>query len=269
MKTVNPVDQGRTIDWGKTSADYAAHRPGPPDSFYQKLQALGVGLPDQRILDVGTGTGVIARKLASQRCEVAGVDISDNQIETAKNMAVHENLRIDFRVGAAEAIPFENNSFDIVTANQCWLYFDKHKALAEVKRILRVEGLLVLSHFSWLPRVDRIANASEQLVLKHNPQWSANDWSGVIPTSPEWADGQLILRGLFFYDVDIPFTRDSWRGRFRACRGIGAGLAPAEVAAFDREHDALLAEIAGDNFTVTHRIDAHIFSFKGYEDKHV
>ena len=36
------IDGGRPIDWGRTSSDYAAHRPGPPPSYYERLAALGV-----------------------------------------------------------------------------------------------------------------------------------------------------------------------------------------------------------------------------------
>jgi hypothetical protein len=63
---------------------------------------------------------------------------------------------------------------------------------------------------------------------------------------------------MFVFDEHLPFTRDSWRGRFRACRAIGATLTPEQTDAFDREHDALLREIAPEHFTVLHRIDAHI-----------
>ena len=65
-------DNGRDIDWGKTSEDYAKYRPGPPLSLYQMLQAHGVGIPGQRVLDQGTGTGVFGRQLAKQGCHVTG-----------------------------------------------------------------------------------------------------------------------------------------------------------------------------------------------------
>ena len=47
-------------------------------------------------------------------------------------------------------------------------------------------------------------------------------------------------------------------GRIRASRGIGATLDSKQVAAFDAEHEALLREIAEPEFTITHRIDAHL-----------
>ena len=48
------IDPGRSIDWSLTSNDYAEHRPGPPQRLYDMLARLGVGLPGQRLLDIGT-----------------------------------------------------------------------------------------------------------------------------------------------------------------------------------------------------------------------
>ena len=59
--------------------------------------------------------------------------------------------------------------------------------------------------------------------------------------------------------ADVPFTRTGWRGRMRACRGVGASLPDADVAAFDAAFDAWLEANAAPTFTVRHRIDAHLF----------
>lgn len=258
MHELPSVDPGRTIDWGKTSEDYGKFRPGPPESFYRKLQAMDVGLAGQRILDLGTGTGVLARTFAKNGAIVSGTDLSAEQIRVAKEMARAQALDVDFQVAAAENQPFVDGGYDVVTANQCWLYFDKNKVIPEVKRLLKPHGLLVTSHMSWLPRADAIARATEELVFKFNPQWAAGNFSGVIPPLPKWADGRFRLRAMFYYDEQIPFTMESWRGRIRACRGIGASLEPEEVLQFDKAHEKLLRQIASEQFTVLHRIDAHI-----------
>jgi hypothetical protein len=70
------TEQDDRIDWGKTAEDYAKYRPGPPPSFYQRLLALGIGLPEQQVLDLATGTGVIARQFAEQGCRVMASDIA-------------------------------------------------------------------------------------------------------------------------------------------------------------------------------------------------
>jgi SAM-dependent methyltransferase len=153
-------------------------------------------------------------------------------------------------------------TYEVVTANQCWLYFDKEKAISELRRVLRPGGVLVTSHFSWLPRLDDVARRSEQLVLQFNPDWSGADWSGVIPPCPKWAEHVFDVTAMFYYDEPIPFTRESWCGRIRACRGIGATLSPREVEAFDTAHRELLRRTAAESFTVLHRLDAHVFAFK-------
>lgn len=259
MHTINPIDPGRTIDWGKTSEDYATHRPGPPPRFYQTLQTWGVGLPGQTMLDLGTGTGVLARQFARQGATVHGIDISDNQIAAAQQLAAAERLAVDFQSVPAEELSFADAAFDVITANQCWLYFDKAKVIPVVKRLLRPGGLLVTSHFSWLPRLDPVAGATEALVLQHNPAWTAGDWSGEIPQVPAWAEGQFQVKGMFWFDEPVLFTYESWCGRIRACRGVGAALDAAEVAHFDAAHRTLLEAMVPEEFTVLHRVDAHLF----------
>jgi len=168
---------------------------------------------------LGTGTGLLARQFAHQGANVTGIDISATQIETAKNLALQDNLTVDFYAGPAEEVPCEDGSFEVITANQCWLYFDKAKMIPEVKRLLKPSGLLVTSHFSWLPRLDPVAKATEELVLKHNPAWSANDWSGNIPMTPSWSEEHFQVQGMFWFDAPIGFTHESWRGRIRAASG--------------------------------------------------
>jgi SAM-dependent methyltransferase len=196
----------------------------------------------------------LARGLAARGAIVAGVDVSPEQIACARRLAP----AIDFHVSPAERTPFADASFDAVTANQCWLYFDAPRAIAEARRVVVAGGVLVTSHLSWLPREDPVAASTEALVLSHNPHWSAGDWDGHVPAHPQWARA-LRLRSSFVYDERIEFTRETWRGRIRACRGVGASMSAEEVARFDADHDALLRRIAPERFDVLHRIDAHVF----------
>jgi len=258
MHEVPPADPGRTIDWARVSDQYARFRPGPPPSYYERLRGLGVGVAGQRILDLGTGTGVLARTFAREGCKVVGIDVSEGQLTTARRLADQEGLAVEFRVAPAEDTCLPAASFDAATANQCWLYFDAVRVLRELRRVLRPGGVVVTSHLSWLPREDEIARRSEALVLRHNPAWRAADWDGVVPSVPRWAREECELVGSFVYDEAIAFSRESWRGRLRASRGVGAELTPDEVAAFDEEHAALLAATVPERFTVLHRIDAHV-----------
>jgi SAM-dependent methyltransferase len=259
MHTMKAVDAGRSIDWSKTSSDYGAHRPGPPPSFYERLRVLGVGLPGQRILDLGTGTGLLARQFARQGCAACGTDIADNQIVEATQLAATEGLDADFQVASSEKQPYADQSFDCITAMQCWLYFPREATIAEVKRLLRPSGVLMTSHFSWLQSKSEIARASEALVLKFNPSWGGANYSGHVPLDGYKLESDFVSQAMFWYDEEIPFTRESWRGRMRACRGTGATLVPDELARFDAEHATLLEKIAPPEFTIRHRLDAHFY----------
>jgi SAM-dependent methyltransferase len=252
------IDGGRPIDWSRTSADYGMHRPGPPQRLFDGLAALGVGRRGQRVLDLGTGTGLVARELARRGAIVSGIDVAVGQIEEAKRSATAEGLAVDFVVAAAEACPYAAASFDAIVASQCWMYFDVEPTIAEVRRLLRPGGVLVTTHFSWLPRDDAIARASEALVLQANPAWQGGGWSGRIPSTPSWSRGRARAKAMFWFDADVPFSREGWRGRMRACRGVGASLPAADVDAFDAALAAWLDRHAPTAFTVRHRIDAHL-----------
>lgn len=259
MRSPTPIDPGRQIDWGRTSADYGRYRPGPPESYFRRLADLGIGLKEQRILDLGTGTGALARRFARQGAVVAGIDISPEQIAEARRLAADQGLTVDFHVSPAETPPFAPASFDVASANQCWLYFDAPRTLASLRRVLGPRGLLMVGHFNWLPRADPIAHASEQLVIAHNPAWTGGNWDGSYEDRAAWAEGAAELESSFVYDEAIPYTAEGWRGRMRACRGVAATLEPEEVARFDAELAALLGKIAGERFTVLHRLEARVY----------
>jgi SAM-dependent methyltransferase len=248
----------RQFQWGRTSSDYAAWRPNYPAEFYDRAAAIGIGLPEQRILDLGTGVGFLAIRFAQRGAIVTGIDIAEGQIREARESARKLGLEIDFRVAPAEQTGLPDASCDAVTASQAWLYFDHQRAIPEVKRLLRPEGVLMLSHMSWLPREDEIARRSEELVLEFNPDWSAADWSGEIPEIPASAEGHFKRVDGFVFDVRLPFTRERWRGRIRACRGVGAAFSDEEITEFDKTHAQLLERTTPPEFTILHRVDCFV-----------
>jgi SAM-dependent methyltransferase len=251
-------DGGRQIVWGRTAADYAEHRPNYPAEFYQRLSQRGIGVSEQRILDLGTGVGFLAQTFAEQGARVTGIDIDAGQIDGARARAAKAGLSIEYRVAPADATGLADAEFDVATASQCWRYFDHERACREVIRLLRPGGRLVTCHLCWLPKLDEIARRSEELVLKFNPQWTGGGYDGELTRDWPKMETFFEIADFFLFDATLPFTRESWRGRFRACRGVGASLSDAEVAAFDREHAELLVKTVAPTFEVLHRIDCHI-----------
>ncbi|HEU4339626.1 MAG TPA: methyltransferase domain-containing protein [Planctomycetota bacterium] len=242
------------VEWDRVAGDYLQYRAGPPPSYYARLKEQGVGLPGQRLLDLGTGTGVLARNFARAGARVTGVDASRGQIDQAVRAAADEKLPINFRVASAESMPFDAGSFDAVTANQCWHFFDSAKALGETRRVLVRGGALVVSDFFWVAARDPVAAATEDLILKYSPKWNGYRWSGELPARPDMSHEAVIT-----YEEAVAFTRDTWRGRLRTCRAIGPALSPREVAAFDEDLRKLLEAKAPERFDVLHRIVAHVY----------
>ncbi len=260
MYGISPTDPGREIDWGKTSGDYGLYRPGYPESFWGRLEGIGAGVAGQRVIDLATGTGGLARRFAERECRVVGLDISHGQVREAARLAAEAGLRARWIVARAEATGLAAASWDLVSASQCWLYFDRPRAIREVKRLLAPGGRLLTCHLCWLPRTDAVARETEALVLRYNPSWTAADYAGEIPDCPKWAEGEFEVASTFWYDEALPFTAESWRGRIRACRGVGAALTASEVASFDADLASLLTRFAPERFTVLHRIDAHLLA---------
>ena len=246
------------VDFGLTADDYSTHRAGFPDSFFDRIRDFGVGVPGQRIADLGTGTGTLARGFAARGCQCTGIDPSSAMLSGARRLAEAEGLDLAFREANAEDTGLETSSFEVVTAGQCWHWFDRPRAIHEVRRILVPSGQLVIAHFDWLPLAGNIVAATEALIDKHNPNWNMGGGIGVHPWwLPDLGEHGMEDIETFSYDCDARYTPESWRGRIRASAGVGVALDDAAVAAFDAEHAALLAErFPGEELAVPHRVYA-------------
>ena len=127
----NRIDAGKAFDWGKTSEFYAKYRDIYPDLFYQKVADRGLCVKGQKVLDLGTGTGVLPRNMYKFGAEWTGTDISPEQIEQAKKLSEEAGMNIDYQAVSAEKLDFPDESFDVITACQCFWYFDHEKVAPE------------------------------------------------------------------------------------------------------------------------------------------
>ena len=112
-----------------------------PDVFAPLEAALAtVEEPIEAALDVGTGTGAAALAIAERfpSARVVGVDIAPEMVERARQKSRdRENLAFD--VGDASALPYDDASFDLVTAANMIPFFD------ELARVVRPGGTLVVA----------------------------------------------------------------------------------------------------------------------------
>jgi len=279
----------KLLDWNPTSSDYAKYRPGYPENFFGLLKQFGVGTAGQDILDLGSGTGALAIPFALSGARVTAVDLSENQIAEAKKIAAEKNLDMKFAVCPAENTDFADGSFDAITASMCFGYFDSARAAAEISRLLRKEGLLMISSIIWerpenalasggirrpgeprssaanIPAEDlalKITEKTERLILKYNGNVARTGSLDATEICPGWSAEKFRLKTFHRYKVGVPFTRESWRGRIRASKWIGAALGGEEVRRFDAEHEKLLEEIAPEKFEIKHTVKIQIFELK-------
>ncbi len=99
----------------------------------------------QRVLEIGCGTGRTLTKLVEQYgCEAIGVDIRSPMIEHAKARSRKAAVTIDWRVAAAEKLPIETDSIDLLVAESVNVFVaDLDVALREYRRVLKPDGDLI------------------------------------------------------------------------------------------------------------------------------
>jgi SAM-dependent methyltransferase len=243
------------IDFGKTAEDYARFRAGFPEEFFARLAALGLVRPGLAALDLGSGTGTIALGLAARGAAVTALDPAAPMLEQAKARAAAAGLALATRMARAEETGLADAAFDLVIAGQCWHWFDRPRAAAEARRLLKPGGALMLAHFDWLALPGNVVSSTAALILRYSPEWRGAHV--VAPYHPWYLDlrnaGFAAIES-FSFETDVAYTHEAWRGRIRASAGVGASLPPERAAAFDAEHAALLArDFAAEPLLIPHR----------------
>jgi SAM-dependent methyltransferase len=230
------------MDFGSAARDYKLHRRGFPDSFFARVPLSG------RVLDLGAGTGTIARGYLAQGAAATAVDLSPAMLREAPDLPARAAAR-------AEALPLRGASFDAIVAGQCWHWFDGARAAAECRRALRPGGRLVIAHFDYLADRPGVARDTEELILRYNPRWTMAFGDGRYERwgAPLAAAGFADVRS-FFYDEPAEYTHESWRGRMRACNGAMAVPDAAERARLDADVARMLAERWPEPLLVPHRV---------------
>ena len=244
------IDGGKAFDWGRTSADYAKFRDIYPQEFYDRIARRGLCLSGQKVLDIGTGTGVLPRNMYRYGANWTGTDISEEQIEQAKILS--RGMDIDYYAQSTEDINFPRHSFDVITACQCFWYFKHEQIMPRFFDMLKDDGRILVLYMAWLPFEDAIAGASEKLVLKYSPEWSGAGEEIHPIAIPGCYREKFEVTYHEEYPLKVHFTRESWNGRMKACRGIGASLSKEEIGAWEREHMSLLSRIAPAEFDILH-----------------
>lgn len=145
---VQPHNERPAAVWSAGGRDYDRISRGIADSIEHCVLRLNPE-PGERILDLSTGTGWTSRLVARSGALVTGVDIASGLLDAARARAAAEGLPIEYRLGDAERLPFEDAAFDAVVST-CGVMFASRPeaAAAELARVCRRGGRIGLT--TWL-----------------------------------------------------------------------------------------------------------------------
>ena len=142
------LKERQSVMWG--NGPYQRVTETLTDIHERVIDALDPAAGD-RWLDLATGTGAIAELAAAGGADVTGLDLSPALIETAKERASEQGLDIEYMVGDAENLPFEDGSYDKVSSTFGIMFAPDHEAVArELARVTATGGRLALAN--WTPQ---------------------------------------------------------------------------------------------------------------------
>jgi SAM-dependent methyltransferase len=142
--------QKRSRSFGAQAAAYERGRPSYPPEAIDWLLPPGA----RDVLDLGAGTGKLTTRLVERGLQVVAVDPIAEMLEVLRNSLPDTPALL----GTAEEIPLPDNSVDAVLVAQAWHWFDPHRAIPEVARVLRPGGRLGLV---WNTRDERLGWVKE------------------------------------------------------------------------------------------------------------
>lgn len=201
--------------WGARARDWAEVQEGQCATAYRAvLDHAGVG-PGTRHLDVGCGAGMAAAMAAARGARVAGIDAADALLAIARERTDGG----DFRQGDIEALPFADDTFDLVTGFNAFQFAgDPARALREAGRVAKPGGLIVIMTWGEPAGMEAASVVGAMKTLLPAPPPGA---PGPFALSDEAAlRGFAVAGGLtpgMVFDVDCPW---SYPDEATALRGV-------------------------------------------------
>ena len=240
--------------FGKNAAHYLTSTPHATGKSLQRLVDLTSPQKSWRVLDIATGGGHVAYTFAPHVARVWATDITQEMLDMVKLEAAKRglaNLRTTY--AKAEALPFEDESFELVTCRVAPHHFDSiPEFLAETRRVLKPGGTLAIVDNVVAPGpVGDYVNAFERLRdPSHLRAWTMDEWREAIKAAGFTLgfDEQLFKKMEF----------KSWAARYDDVmkRLLGAMLTQATPEIAD------LLEPQGDGETLTFRLCEGLFIAK-------
>ena len=207
--------------WGARPRDWAANEDQQVPTYEEAIRQAGI-TSGQRVLDIGCGSGVFLRLVAERGARVSGLDASEALIELARTRVPGADLH----VGEMESLPYEDDTFDVVTGfNSFFFAADMVAALREARRVAKPGAPVVIQVWG---RPERCALEAMKIVVRPFLPAPPPD----APPAPElWKPG--VLEGIA---TEAGLTPErafdtSWAFEYPDEEALARGmLAPAGIA---------------------------------------
>lgn len=212
--------------WGARAAEWAElTAPISLPAWEAVAEATGIG-EGMRVLDVGCGSGEFCRLAAARGAVVSGIDAAEGMIEIARRLVPDADLR----VGAMESLPWDDHSFDVVTAFNAFQFAaDMLSALAEAKRVARPRGQVAICNWGRPETSGLISVMGAFRALQPPPSPGAREHDAPAVGEPGVLEALALEAGLepaSASEVDVPFEAPDEERLLRALLAPG-GVSPA------------------------------------------
>jgi SAM-dependent methyltransferase len=198
-----PHNAGPSATWSSAGRDYDEISRGIADAIEHAVERLAPR-PGERILDVATGTGWTARRIAERNLDVTGVDFAPAVVAAARDLAQARNLDIAFEEGDAEALPYADAAFDAVISTFGVMFAQRPEdAARELARVCRKGGRLALATWTTDGNVFEMFKVMKAFMPQPagNPPPSPFEWGNPARVSALLGDAFDLTfeKGMSFY----------------------------------------------------------------------
>lgn len=153
------TDRRRAASFGDDPEEYDRTRPTYPDALVDALLADG----GRHVLDVGCGTGIVARLFAARGCDVVGLEPDGRMAAVARGHGVEV---VD---GTVETWDPAGRTFDLLTAGQAWHWVEPHQGAARAAVLLHSGGRFGFFWNQAFP-ADSVRPVMEEVYARHAPE---------------------------------------------------------------------------------------------------
>lgn len=185
--------------WNKVSKIYDGFMRKDSHAYQQMFQLISARLNrNMQVLELATGTGIIARNIAGKVAHVEATDFSGEMIKKAKSIKHRSNLH--FSVQDACNLPYAEKSFDmVIISNALHIMPNPENALANIRRVLKDDGILIAPTFTY----EQSKSAAIKVKLmaltgfKAYHNWNTKDYVRFLLKNGFVADKTVVLKASF------------------------------------------------------------------------